>query len=86
MLERRLEQCGRRARADDLARLGQGLRDMAVIVRDTMATGIAPARDLADLVPGIENCLQGIVGRARELALVAFVPEPQVALGPGNVT
>ena len=81
VLERRLEQRGRGARPDNLARLRQGLRNMVVIVRDTMVTGVAPARDFADLVPGIENRLEDIVGRARELAFAGFVPEPQVALG-----
>ena len=32
---------------------------MVVIVCDTMATGITPARDFADLVPGIENRPEG---------------------------
>ena len=86
VLECRLEQRGRSAGADDLARLRQGLWDMTVVVCDTMATGIAPARDFADLVSGIENRLKGIIGHARELACVALVPQPKVALGPSDVT
>ena len=46
-----------------------------MIVCDAITAGIAPARDLADLVPGIENRLKGLIGRARELACVALVPQ-----------
>ena len=85
VLEGRFEYRGGRIRLDDLARCFERVSDVAVIVFDELAAGNSPARHLADLVSGIDDRLKGIVGRDREFARVAVVPEPQMALGSGEV-
>ena len=85
MLEGRFEQRGRGARVDDLAGLLKRRRDVPVVVCDPMATGKAPARGLADLVSGIEDRLEDIVGGGGELGREGVVPQAKRALGPGEV-
>ena len=57
-----------------------------MIVRDQVATGEALARDLADLVTGIEYRLKDVAGHGREVTRVTVVPKPQMTLRPGEVT
>ena len=85
VLECHLEQRGCGSRRDDLTCLFERLRDMPVVVRDRMSAGEAPARHLSDFVPGVEDRLQGFVGCARKISGVGVVPEPQVALRPGDM-
>ena len=86
MFESCFEEGGRCPRVDDLARFRQRFRDMPMIVPDEMTTGVSPARQLTDLVPGVKNCLKHIIGRRCEVTFVAVVPEPKMALPPGNIT
>ena len=44
------------------------LRDMSVIARDATPAGETPERHLADLVPGLEHRLKGVIARSREFA------------------
>ena len=85
MLEGCFEHCRRDACLHDLACFFQRLWRMPVIVRDEMPAGKALAGSLTDLVPGIENRLKGVAGHRREAGCVAVVPNPQMALCPGEV-
>lgn len=84
VLECRLKECRRGSRIDDAARFLKRLGDMPVIVTDLMAARIEPARRSADLVTGIEHCLQGFVRLRPEIGPVGLVPETQMALSSGN--
>ena len=86
MFESRFEEGGRCPRVDDLARFRQCFRDMPMVVSDEMTAWISLARQLTDLVPGVENCLKRFVGRRCEVTFVTVIPEPQMALRPGNIT
>ena len=85
MPERRLEQGRRGSGLQHPARFLERLPDMAVIVRHEMAAANAPARQFPDLVPGLEDRLERLIGRRRQIAPIAVVPEPQMALRSGNV-
>ena len=75
-----LEQRRRCARVKDGARLVERLADVAMIVRHQVAARVAPARQFAHFLAGVEDCLERLVGGGRKVAVVAVVPEPEMAL------
>ena len=76
-----LEQRRRRAGVEDRARLGERLADMTVVVRHEVAARVAPARQFAHFLAGVEDRLKRLVGGSCQVACVGVVPEPEMALG-----
>ena len=56
---------------------------MLVTVRDQMPAGIAPAGKLAYFMAGVEDELQGLVGRGGQMTGVEVMPQAQMALLAG---
>ena len=86
VLEGRLEERGRGTRVDEPAGLLERLSNVPVVRTDPVAAGVAPACRLADRASGIEGGLRDLVGRAGERGCEGVVPQPERALGAGEVT
>ena len=80
MHEGGLEQRRHRARVKDGTRLVERLAHVVMIVRHQVAARVAPARQFAHFLTGVEDRLERLVGGGRKVAVVAVVPEPEMAL------
>ena len=85
VLEGRLEEHRRGVRLDDPSCLLECFRDVQVVVRDEVSARETLAGDLPHFVAGVEDGLETVVNRRRQLACVGVVPEPPVTLHPGDV-
>ena len=64
--------------------IGKGVHCMAVVVRDEVAVGVAPACHRAHVMPGREKRPERVPGLGRKMLDIRAVPEVQVALSPGR--
>ena len=76
---------GAGVRLDDPSCLLECFRDVQVVVRDEVSARETLAGDFPHFVAGVEDGLETVVNRRRQLACVGVVPEPPMALHPGDV-